>query len=108
MRGDSSLIRAVAAERAMVDIASEHPGRDVPQPSRGDAAAVRLAGKAGFSPCKLVGRLRFRHLSLLVALDEHRNLHRAAKAVHLAQPSASKLVHDLELLFGSSLFDRSP
>jgi DNA-binding transcriptional LysR family regulator len=52
--------------------------------------------------------LRFRHLSLLVALDEHRNLHRAAKAVHLAQPSASKLVHDLELLFGSSLFDRSP
>jgi DNA-binding transcriptional LysR family regulator len=43
-----------------------------------------------------------------VALDEHRNLHRAAKVVHLAQPSASGQLHDLESLFGSSLFDRLP
>jgi DNA-binding transcriptional LysR family regulator len=56
----------------------------------------------------LIGRLRFRHLSLLVALGEHRNLHRAAQAVHLAQPSATKLVHDLEQLFGVSLFERLP
>src|SRR5882762_6098502 len=92
----------------MLDPATDHPRRDPSYPSRPDAAVVRLPGNARFSICKLVGRLRFRHLSLLVALDEHRNLHRAAKAVHLAQPSASKLVHDLELLFGSSLFDRSP
>jgi len=56
----------------------------------------------------LIGRLRFRHLSLLVALGEHRNLHRAAKAVHLAQPSATKLIHDLEELFGVPLFERLP
>ena len=56
----------------------------------------------------LVGRLRFRHLSLLVALGEHRNLHRAAQAVHLAQPSATKLVHDLEQLFEVPLFERLP
>jgi len=56
----------------------------------------------------LVGRLRFRQLSLLVALGEHRNLHRAAQAVHLAQPSATKLVHDLEQLFGVPLFERLP
>jgi len=56
----------------------------------------------------LVGRLRFRQLALLVALDEHRNLHRAAQAVHLAQPSATKLVHDLEQLFGVPLFERLP
>jgi DNA-binding transcriptional LysR family regulator len=56
----------------------------------------------------LVGRLRFRHLDLLVALGEHRNLHRAAQAVHLAQPSATKLVHDLEQLFGVPLFERLP
>src|SRR5882762_3161096 len=56
----------------------------------------------------LVGRLRYRHLALLVALGEHRNLHRAAQAVHLAQPSATKLVHDLEQLFGVPLFERLP
>jgi DNA-binding transcriptional LysR family regulator len=56
----------------------------------------------------LVGRLRFRQLALLVAIDEHRNLHRAAQAVHLAQPSATKLVHDLEQLFGVPLFERLP
>jgi DNA-binding transcriptional LysR family regulator len=56
----------------------------------------------------LVGRLRFRHLSLLVALGEHRNLHRAAEAVHLAQPSATKLIHDLEQLFEVPLFERLP
>jgi len=56
----------------------------------------------------LVGRLRFRHLALLVALGEHHNLHRAAQAVHLAQPSATKLVHDLEQLFEVPLFERLP
>src|SRR6185437_15267583 len=56
----------------------------------------------------LIGRLPFRHLSLLVALGEHRNLHRAAHAVHLAQPSATKLIHDLEQLFGIPLFERLP
>jgi DNA-binding transcriptional LysR family regulator len=56
----------------------------------------------------LVGRLRFRQLSLLVALGEHRNLHRAAEAVHLAQPSATKLIHDLEQLFEVPLFERLP
>jgi DNA-binding transcriptional LysR family regulator len=56
----------------------------------------------------LLGRLRFRHLALLAALDEHRNLHRASAAVHLAQPSATKVIHDLELLFGFPLFFRLP
>jgi DNA-binding transcriptional LysR family regulator len=56
----------------------------------------------------LIGRLRFRHLSLLVALGEHGNLHCAAQAAHLAQPSATKLVHDLEQLFEIPLFERLP
>jgi DNA-binding transcriptional LysR family regulator len=57
---------------------------------------------------QLLGRLRFKHFALLVALDQHRNLHRAAEAIHLAQPSATKLVHDLELVFGFPLFERQP
>jgi DNA-binding transcriptional LysR family regulator len=73
--------------------------------------ARSLAGRpggAGSSLCKILAWLRYRHLSLLIALDEYRNLHRAAKAVHLTQPTASKVVQDLELLFGSPLFDRVP
>jgi DNA-binding transcriptional LysR family regulator len=57
---------------------------------------------------QLLCRLRFKQLALLVALDDHRNLHRAASAVHLAQPSATKLLHDLELMFGFKLFERLP
>jgi DNA-binding transcriptional LysR family regulator len=60
------------------------------------------------SPTQLVTRLRFKHLSLLVALDEHRNLHRAAEAVHLAQPSATKLLRSLEAVLGFPLFERLP
>ncbi len=60
------------------------------------------------SSAHLLSRLRFRHLALLIALDEHRTLRRAADAVHLAQPSATKLVHDLEVVFGFALFDRLP
>jgi DNA-binding transcriptional LysR family regulator len=57
---------------------------------------------------QLVGRLRFRQLALLAALGEHFNLHRAAEAVHMAQPSATKVVRDLERLFGFPLFERLP
>src|SRR5882762_8132915 len=56
----------------------------------------------------LMGRLRYRHLSLHVAIGDHRNLHRASQAVHLAQPSATKIVHELEELFGVPLFERLP
>jgi len=69
---------------------------------------VSLWGPFMPSVTHLVARLRFRQLALLVAIGEHRNLHRAAEAVHLAQPSATKLVHDLEQLFGVPLFERMP
>jgi DNA-binding transcriptional LysR family regulator len=84
------------------------PIRMVSLPVHQGSAVVGFPGKTGSSFSKLLGRLRFRHISLLVALDEHRNLHRAAQAVFMAQPSASKLIQDLEVLFGASLFDRFP
>jgi DNA-binding transcriptional LysR family regulator len=43
-----------------------------------------------------------------MALAEHSNLHRAAEAVHMAQPSATKVVRDLERSFGFRLFERLP
>lgn len=55
----------------------------------------------------LASRLRYRHLMLLRQLGELGNLHRAAGAISLAQPSASKMLRDVELAFGFPLFVRS-
>ena len=44
---------------------------------------------------------------LLQQLGELGNLHRAAEAISLAQPSASKMLRDIELAFGFPLFERS-
>jgi len=57
---------------------------------------------------QLVTRLRLKQLALLTALIDQRTLHRAAELVHLSQPSATKMVHDLEELFGFPLFERLP
>jgi DNA-binding transcriptional LysR family regulator len=95
----------IAAERVVLELKSRRLTDKMPQ---ADAAVVESPSNCKTCFPKLLGRLRFRHLSLLVALDEHRNLHRAARAVHLAQPSATKLVHDLEAVLGFQLFDRLP
>jgi DNA-binding transcriptional LysR family regulator len=60
------------------------------------------------APLHLSSRLRFKQLVLLTALDDHRNLHRAAEVIHLTQPSATKLLRDVEHLFGFEIFERLP
>ncbi|WP_278500130.1 LysR family transcriptional regulator, partial [Paraburkholderia fungorum] len=55
----------------------------------------------------LVNRLKFKHLALLVALDDARNLHQAAEAINVAQPSASRMLGDIEEAFGFLLFERN-
>ena len=57
-------------------------------------------------PTTLLGRLRARHLALVVALDTHRSLRRAAAEIALTQPAATKLLHDLEDALGAPLFER--
>ncbi|KMZ13652.1 hypothetical protein BHUM_02340c [Candidatus Burkholderia humilis] len=59
------------------------------------------------SPVALVNRLKFKHLALLVALDDARNLHQAAEAINVAQPSASRMLADIEEAFGFLLFERN-
>ncbi|MCB8888179.1 LysR family transcriptional regulator [Vreelandella malpeensis] len=56
----------------------------------------------------LGARLKLRHFQLFLAIDEHRNLHRAARALGISQPAASKLLGDLEAHLGLRLFDRKP
>ncbi|SFH85933.1 LysR family transcriptional regulator [Modicisalibacter xianhensis] len=60
------------------------------------------------SSLHLCNWLRFKHLLLLTHLAESRNMHVAARAMHLSQPAASKMLRDLEDYFGFALFERLP
>lgn len=51
-------------------------------------------------------RLKTRQIVLLVHLDEHRSVLRAADAAGMTQPAASKLLRELEETFGVALFER--
>ena len=54
------------------------------------------------------GRLRFRHLQFLDILGRTRNLRLTAEQMHITQPAATKILLDLEEIFGARLFDRLP
>jgi DNA-binding transcriptional LysR family regulator len=53
-------------------------------------------------------RLKIRQMALLLALDQTQNLHQAARQTHMSQPAASKMLRDIEALFGVPFFDRLP
>ena len=53
-------------------------------------------------------RLKSRQMLLLVAIAEEGNIHKAAKALFMTQPSASKLLKDLETMLEVDLFERLP
>jgi DNA-binding transcriptional LysR family regulator len=55
----------------------------------------------------LLSRLRIRQLQLLIALDEHKSLHKAAGAMSMTQSAASKMLHELEAMLDAPLFERS-
>jgi DNA-binding transcriptional LysR family regulator len=56
----------------------------------------------------LTNRLRMKDLALLCAVDSCRHLHRAAEQVHISQPSATKILQEIEHAFGMPLFERQP
>lgn len=53
-------------------------------------------------------KLRFRHLQLLDILGRTRNLRITAEQMHMTQPAATKILADIEALFGAPLFERLP
>src|SRR5436190_22371588 len=54
------------------------------------------------------GRIKTRQIVLLVHLDEHRSVLRAAEAANMTQPAASKMLTGLESALGVALFERHP
>ncbi|HEX9185387.1 MAG TPA: LysR substrate-binding domain-containing protein [Burkholderiales bacterium] len=56
----------------------------------------------------LRSRLKMRQVLLLVALDEQRNMHRAAAGLRMTQPAATRLLGGLERMLGLRLFERGP
>jgi DNA-binding transcriptional LysR family regulator len=55
---------------------------------------------------RLVNRLKLKHWSLLSALGETPTLHEAAARISVTQPSATKMLADIESAFGFPLFER--
>lgn len=55
----------------------------------------------------LMSRLRMKQLQLLIALDDHKSMHKAASALAMSQSAASKVLHELEDMFDALLFERS-
>jgi DNA-binding transcriptional LysR family regulator len=51
--------------------------------------------------------LRIRHLEVLLAVAAEGSMQRAAHRIHLTQPAISKLVREMEIMFGAKLFERS-
>ena len=64
------------------------------------------------APCSLdsvlTNRLRMKDLALICAVDSCRHLHRAAEQIHISQPSATKMLQEIEHTFGMPLFERQP
>lgn len=56
----------------------------------------------------MLRRLRGSHIALLVALDDHGSLRKAAQHVSLSQPATTKSLHEIEAMLGVALFTRSP
>jgi DNA-binding transcriptional LysR family regulator len=56
----------------------------------------------------LTNRLRMKDLALLCAVDSCRHMHRAAEQIHISQPSATKILQEIEHAFGMPLFERQP
>ncbi|WP_420994075.1 LysR family transcriptional regulator [Cupriavidus sp. 30B13] len=56
----------------------------------------------------LASRLRLKQLRLLIELDRHGSLHKAADEIAISQPGATKVLREIENLLGMPLFERQP
>ncbi|RRV10598.1 LysR family transcriptional regulator [Pseudomonas sp. v388] len=59
-------------------------------------------------PHHLFSRLRYKHLQMLMVLGSSLNLHRASLTMNMSQPAASRMLQEIEDMFGCELFERLP
>ncbi|KEA62215.1 Chromosome initiation inhibitor [Marinobacterium lacunae] len=55
----------------------------------------------------IISRLRFKHMQLIIAIEDYGTLHKAAKAISISQPGATKLLNEIEESIGLKLFERT-
>ncbi|OXS14586.1 LysR family transcriptional regulator, partial [Zobellella denitrificans] len=55
----------------------------------------------------ILSRLRLKHMQLLVAIEDHGSLHKAARAISISQPGATKVLQEIEVSIGMLLFERT-
>ncbi|WP_043527710.1 LysR family transcriptional regulator [Litchfieldella xinjiangensis] len=55
----------------------------------------------------LLSRLRYKHLLMISTLGKRRNLHQAADAMFMSQPAATRMLGEIEKVFGCLLFERT-
>jgi len=67
---------------------------------------ILLCMTTGLTDTSLMLHVRPRQLLLLAKLDAHRHLGRAAEAMNISQPAATKLLQQLEDALGERLFER--
>ncbi|MCS3470905.1 DNA-binding transcriptional LysR family regulator [Pseudomonas sp. JUb42] len=60
------------------------------------------------SPQHLFSRLRYKHLQMLVVLGTSLNMHRASVTMSMSQPAATRMLQEIEDMFGCELFERMP
>lgn len=60
------------------------------------------------TPQQLFSRLRYKHLQMLTVLGSSLNLHRASLTMNMSQPAASRMLQEIEDMFGCELFERLP
>ncbi|MFG6666176.1 LysR family transcriptional regulator [Halomonas sp. HNIBRBA4712] len=56
----------------------------------------------------LTTRLRYKHLLMLSTLGKRRNLHQTAASMYMSQPAATRMLSEIERVFGCQLFERTP
>lgn len=60
------------------------------------------------SLANIASRLRLKQLRLLIALENHGSLHKAAEEIAISQPGATKVLREIEDILGMPLFERQP
>jgi len=55
---------------------------------------------------RILGRVRLKHLQLVIAIADLQSLHRAAASIGLSQPAATHALAELENTLGGAIFER--